>query len=53
MIGITGWYLVRVFRRARAAGDDLLRIVAATLLLALLSLSISMGFFSQPGAAPA
>ncbi len=46
VIVMTGWYLVRVFRRARAAGDDLSRIVAASLLLALLSLAISMGFLS-------
>lgn len=46
VIGITGWYLVRVFRRARAAGDDAARIVSATLLLALIGLSISMGFLS-------
>src|SRR5947209_11290525 len=39
VIGITGWYLVRVFRRARDSGDDTMRIVAATLLLALVSLA--------------
>jgi len=46
VIGMTGWYLVRVFRRSRAAGDDVSRIAAATLLLALLGLAISMGFLS-------
>jgi Ni,Fe-hydrogenase I cytochrome b subunit len=46
VIAITGWYLVGVFRRARAGGDDTLRIVSATLLLALVSLAISMGFLS-------
>jgi O-antigen ligase len=46
VIGITGWYLVRVFKRASAAGDDVLRIVSATLLLALVGLAISMGFLS-------
>ena len=46
VIAITAWYLVQVFRRARAAQDDVVRIVAATLLLALLSLAISMGFLS-------
>jgi formate-dependent nitrite reductase membrane component NrfD len=46
VIGMTGWYLVRAFRRARASGDDVSRIAAATLLLALLGLAISMGFLS-------
>jgi O-antigen ligase len=46
VIGMTAWYLVRVFRRSRASGDDVTRIVAATLLFALLSLAISMGFLS-------
>jgi len=46
VIAMTGWYLVRVFRRARAAGDDVSRIASATLLLALLGLAISMGFLS-------
>jgi O-Antigen ligase len=46
VIGITGWYLVRVFRRARETGDDVSRIIAAVLLFALLSLSISLGFLS-------
>jgi O-antigen ligase len=46
VIVVTAWYLVQVFLRARAAGDDTLRIVAATLLLALGSLAISMIFLS-------
>ncbi len=46
VIAITTWYLIRIFRRATAARDDTARIVAATLLLALLSLAISMGFLS-------
>jgi O-antigen ligase len=46
VIAITAWYLVKIFRRASAARDDTVRIVAATLLLALLSLAISMGFLS-------
>ena len=35
-----------MFRRARAAGDDVVRIVSATLLLSLIGLSISMVFLS-------
>ena len=46
VIAMTAWYLVRVFRRARAAGDDVTRIVSATLLLGLLSLAVSLGFLS-------
>jgi len=46
VIAFTGWYLIRVFLRARAAGDDTTRILAATLLLALVSLAISMVFLS-------
>jgi len=46
VIAMTAWYLVRVFRRARAAGDDVTRIVSATLLLGLLSLAVSFGFLS-------
>jgi putative inorganic carbon (HCO3(-)) transporter len=46
VIAMTAWYLVRVFRRARAAGDDLTRIASATLLLGLLSLAVSLGFLS-------
>ncbi len=46
VIAMTGWYLVRVFRRARATGDDVSRIVSATLLLGLLSLAVSLGFLS-------
>lgn len=46
VIGFTGWYLVRVFLRARAAGDDLLRILSATVFLALVSLAVSMIFLS-------
>jgi len=46
VIAFTGWMLVRVFQRARAQRDDVTRIVAATLLLALLSLAISMAFLS-------
>jgi formate-dependent nitrite reductase membrane component NrfD len=43
---VTAWYLLRVFMRARAAGDETLRIVAATMLLAFGSLAISMIFLS-------
>ena len=46
VIAVTDWMLMRVFARARAQRDDVTRIVAATLLLALLSLAISMGFLS-------
>src|SRR4029077_7389792 len=46
VITVTAWYLYRVFARARAAHDDVTRVLAATLLLALLSLAISMGFLS-------
>jgi len=46
VIAFTAWMLVRVFQRARALHDDTTRIVAATLLLALVSLAISMGFLS-------
>lgn len=46
VIATTAWYLWRVFTRARALHDDVTRIVAATLLLALLGLAISMGFLS-------
>ena len=46
VIAITGWYLFGIFRRARAAADDTIRIVSATLLLALISLTISMAFLS-------
>ncbi len=46
VVAVTAWYLLRVFMRARAAGDETLRIVAATMLLALGSLAISMIFLS-------
>ena len=46
VIAVTDWMLMRVFARAGAQRDDVTRIVAATLLLALLSLAISMGFLS-------
>ncbi len=46
VIAMTAWYLVRVFRRARAARDDVTRIVSATLLLGLLGLAVSLGFLS-------
>jgi hypothetical protein len=46
VIAFTAWMLMRVFARARAQRNDVVRIVAATLLLALLSLAISMGFLS-------
>lgn len=46
LIALTGWCLWRVFTRARALQDDTIRIVAATLLLSLLGLAISMGFLS-------
>ena len=46
LIVVIAWCLWRVFLRARARQDDTIRIVAATLLLALLGLAISMGFLS-------
>ena len=46
VIATTGWCLWRVFTRARALQDETTRIVAATLMLALLGLAISMGFLS-------
>ena len=46
VIATTAWYLFRVFARARARRDDTIRIVSATLLLALLSLVMSMIFLS-------
>lgn len=46
VIALTAWCLWRVFTRARALKDDTIRIVAATLMLALLGLAISMGFLS-------
>jgi len=46
VLALTGWCLWRVFSRARALQDDVTRIVAATLMLSLLGLAISMGFLS-------
>jgi O-antigen ligase len=46
VIAIVGWTLWRVFTRARALQDDTTRIVAASLMLSLLGLAISMGFLS-------
>jgi len=46
VIALTAWCLWRVFARARARQDDVTRIVAATLMLSLLGLAISMGFLS-------
>jgi O-antigen ligase len=46
LIALTGWCLWRVYVRARALQDDTTRIVAATLMLVLLGLAISMGFLS-------
>lgn len=46
LIALTAWCLWRVFARARALQEDTIRIVAATLLLSLLGLAISMGFLS-------
>ena len=45
VIAFTAWMLVGIFQPVRALHDDT-RIVAATLLLALVSLAVSMGFVS-------
>lgn len=47
LIGLTGWYFVRAFRRARAAGDALLERCSLSLAVALLGYMVAALFLSN------
>jgi O-antigen ligase len=46
VIALAGWSLIKLFRTARASNDVTIRIITATLLLALISLAVSFFFLS-------